>query len=42
MPKTHFQDLVIATALNLRRLLAWLVGEPLAKTRISRFAALIV
>jgi transposase len=41
MPKTHFQDLVIATALNLRRLLAWLAGEPLAKTRTSRFAALV-
>ena len=41
MPKTHFQDLVIATALNLRRVLAWLAGEPLAKTRTSRFAALI-
>lgn len=41
MPKTHFQDLIIATALNLRRVLAWLAGEPLAKTRTSRFAALV-
>jgi DDE family transposase len=39
--KTHFQDLVIATALNLRRILAWLAEEPLATTRISRFAALV-
>ena len=38
--KTHFQHLVIATAINLVRTLAWLEGEPLAKTRTSKFAAL--
>ena len=38
--KTHFQDLAIATAINLVRVLAWLDGEPLAKTRTSKFAAL--
>ena len=40
MEKTHFQHLVIATAINLVRTLAWLEGEPLAKTRTSKFAAL--
>src|SRR2546427_12183057 len=40
MEKTHFQHLVIATAINVVRTLAWLDGEPLAKTRTSKFAAL--
>lgn len=39
MEKTHFQHLVCATAINLRRFLAWLDETPLAKTRTSRFAA---
>ena len=38
--KTHLQHLIIATTINLVRVLAWLEGKPLAKTRISRFAAL--
>ena len=40
MEKTHFQDLAIAMAINLVRVLAWLDGEQLAKTRTSKFAAL--
>jgi hypothetical protein len=38
--KTHLQHLVSATVINLVRVLAWLDGEPLAKTRTSKFAAL--
>lgn len=38
--KTHLQHLSIATAINLVRVLAWLAGQPLAPTRLSRFAAL--
>jgi len=40
MEKTHLQHLIIATAINLARVLAWLEEEPLAKTRTSKFAAL--
>ena len=40
MQKTHFQHLMCATCLNLVRALAWLEGQQLAQTRISRFAAL--
>lgn len=40
MEKPHFQDLAIATAINLVRMLAWLDGEPLATTRTSKFADL--
>ena len=39
MEKTHLQHLVTATVINLVRTLAWLDGEPLAKTRTSKFAA---
>ncbi|HLZ61781.1 MAG TPA: transposase, partial [Ktedonosporobacter sp.] len=42
MPKTHLQHSMIATALNVVRVLAWLDGEPLAPTRTSKFAALLV
>lgn len=38
--KTHLQHVLTATAVNLVRIAAWLRGEPLAQTRISRFAAL--
>lgn len=38
--KTHLQHLIIATAINLVRVLAWSEGKPLAKTRTSRFAPL--
>jgi len=40
MEKTHLQHLIIATAINLVRVLAWLEERPLAKTRTSKFAAL--
>lgn len=38
--KTHLQHLLIATAMNVSRLLAFLMGIPRDGTRISRFAAL--
>jgi transposase len=34
------QHVATAAALDLQRLTAWLAGEPLATTRMSRFAAL--
>jgi transposase len=40
MKKTHLQHSMIATAINVTRTLAWLEGEPIAKTRTSKFAAL--
>jgi len=40
MEKTHLQHSMIATAMNVTRTLAWLEGEPIAKTRTSKFAAL--
>ena len=40
LAKTHLQHVVTATAINLKRLFAWVLGVPLAQTRISRFAAL--
>lgn len=42
MQKTHLQHTMIATAINVVRTLAWLDEEPLAKTRTSKFAALLV
>jgi transposase len=38
--KTHLQHLFTALATNILRLMCWLEGTPLAKTRTSRFAAL--
>ena len=38
--KTHLQHLLIATALNVIRAVAWLLERPLARTRTSRFARL--
>jgi transposase len=38
--KTHLQHVITATALNVTRLLAWLMDVPLGGTRVSRFAAL--
>lgn len=38
--KTHLQNVATATAINLRRAVAWLLGKPTATTRITRFAAL--
>jgi transposase len=40
LPKTRLQHILTAAALNLVRLDAWITGRPLAKTRISTFAAL--
>lgn len=40
LAKTHLQNLAIAAAMNIDRLVNWINGVPRAKTRISRFAAL--
>lgn len=40
LAKTHLQHVMTATAINLKRLFAWVQGNPLATTRISPFAAL--
>jgi len=40
LAKTHLQHVLTATAINVSRLLAWLMGIPLDGTRVSRFAAL--
>jgi len=40
LPKTHVQQVSIAAAINLVRLLAWLNGDPLAPTRVSAFERL--
>ena len=40
LAKTHLQHLLIATAINLTRAVAWLQDKPLAQTRRSAFAAL--
>jgi transposase len=40
MAKTHLQNIAVAAAINLERLVNWLTGVPRAKTRTSRFAAL--
>jgi transposase len=40
MQKNHLQQLIIATGINVVRVLAWVDQTPLAKTRISRFGAL--
>jgi DDE family transposase len=38
--KTHLQNMLVATALNVIRITAWLRGIPLARTRRSAFARL--
>jgi transposase len=40
LAKTHLQQVITATAVNLIRLGEWWAGTPLAPTRISRFAQL--
>lgn len=40
LPKTHLQHLLTATATNLLRVAAWLLGRPRARTRTSAFAHL--
>ena len=41
LARTHLQHLLTAAALNLMRAVAWLTESPRAKTRRSRFAALL-
>ena len=38
--KAHLQNVAIAAAINIDRLVAWFAGRPRWKTRLSRFAAL--
>jgi transposase len=40
LAKTAFQQVCIAVAMNVLRLINWLDGVPRAKTRVTRFAAL--
>ena len=37
LAKTRLQHILIAAAINLERIYAWLEGVPLAQTRISHF-----
>ena len=41
LAKTHLQNIALAAAMNIDRLFNWLENVPRAKTRISRFAALV-
>jgi transposase len=41
LTKTHLQNIFIATAINLYRLVDWLNEVPLAKTRQAAFVRLI-
>jgi transposase len=41
LAKTHLQHLATAAAINVKRAVNWLLGEPLATTRQSHFAALL-
>jgi transposase len=38
--KTGFQEVCMAAAMNISRIVHWLAGLPRAATRITRFAAL--
>ena len=38
--KVHVQNVAIAAAINVDRLVAWFDGRPRAQTRTSRFATL--
>jgi transposase len=40
LAKTHLQNVLTATAINLTRVVDWLEGKPRAPTRTSPFAAL--
>ncbi|MBV9560944.1 MAG: IS1182 family transposase [Bradyrhizobium sp.] len=40
LAKTHLQHVITAAAVNLVRVTEWLAGTPVARTRVSRFAAL--
>ncbi len=39
-PKTQFQNIAVATAINAARLRDWFEQKPCSKTRVSRFASL--
>ena len=41
LAKTHLQQVMTAVAMNIDRIVSWLVGRPLAATRTSRFAELV-
>jgi transposase len=41
LARTHLQHVLTAAALNLIRAVAWLIQTPRAKTRSSRFTALL-
>ena len=41
LEKTHLQHLMTAVAINFKRLFNWLMGIPLATTRISRYSQLM-
>ena len=40
LPKTNLQHLITATAINVRRLVSWLIEPSLRPTQVSRFVAL--
>lgn len=40
LAKTHLQYILTSAAINVVRMVAWLQGQPHAKTRRSRFASL--
>jgi len=40
LAKTALQHVCIAAAMNVARIVRWLDGQPRAKTRVTRFAAL--
>lgn len=40
LAKTHLQHVLTSVAMNITRIVSWLIGIPHAHTRISRFAAL--
>jgi transposase len=40
LPKTHLQHIITATAINVRRIVSWLIEPSLRPTQVSRFAAL--
>jgi len=40
LAKTRLQHIITATAINLVRVAEWFAGTPVARTRLSRFAAL--
>jgi transposase len=40
LPKTTLQHVMTATAINVRRIVSWLIEPSLRSTQVSRFAAL--